>query len=36
MSMPPMANWEYNFTPEENSEEAKTLALLKSNPKFLD
>ena len=36
MSMPPMANWEYNFIPEENSEEAKTLALLKSNPKFLD
>jgi len=35
MSMPPMANWEYNFTPEENSEEAKTLALLKSDPKFL-
>ena len=36
MSMPPMANWEYNFIPEENSEEEKTLALLKSNPKFLD
>ena len=36
MSMPPMANWEYNFIPEENSEETKTLALLKSNPKFLD
>ena len=36
MSMPPIANWEYNFIPEENSEEAKTLALLKSNPKFLD
>ena len=35
MSMPPMANWDYNFTPEENSEEAKTLALLKSDPKFL-
>jgi len=35
MSMPPTANWEYNFTPEENSEEAKTLALLKSDPKFL-
>ena len=28
MSMPPMANWEYNFTPEENSEEDKTLKFL--------
>ena len=28
MSMPPMANWVYNFTPEENSEEDKTLKFL--------
>jgi coproporphyrinogen III oxidase len=28
MSMPPMANWEYNFTPNENSEEDKTLKFL--------
>ena len=29
MSLPPQANWIYNFQPEENSEEGKTLALLK-------
>jgi coproporphyrinogen III oxidase len=29
MSMPPQANWEYNFTPQEGSPEAATLALLK-------
>jgi len=28
MSMPPIANWEYNFTPEENSEEDKTMKFL--------
>lgn len=28
MSMPPMANWEYDFTPEENSEEDKTIKIL--------
>lgn len=28
MSMPPMANWEYDFTPEENSEEDKTMKIL--------
>ena len=28
MSMPPMANWDYNFTPKENSEEDKTLKFL--------
>jgi coproporphyrinogen III oxidase len=28
MSMPPMANWEYNFTPDENSEEDKTMKIL--------
>ena len=36
MSMPPMANWVYDFTPEENSEEAKTLALLSAKSMFLD
>ena len=36
MSLPPMANWEYNFTPEENSEEAKTLDLLSAKSMFLD
>lgn len=29
MSLPPQANWEYNFEPEPNSEEAMTLGLLK-------
>jgi coproporphyrinogen III oxidase len=29
MSLPPQANWVYNYQPTENSEEAKTLALLK-------
>lgn len=29
MSMPPQANWEYNFTPQEGSPEAATLMLLK-------
>jgi coproporphyrinogen III oxidase len=29
MSMPPMAKWEYNVQPNENSEEAKTIELLK-------
>jgi coproporphyrinogen III oxidase len=29
MSMPPMAKWEYNVQPKENSEEAKTIELLK-------
>lgn len=28
MSLPPMASWEYNFTPEVESEESKTQALL--------
>ena len=36
MSMPPIANWEYNFSPEENSEEDKTLKFLKEkNKSFL-
>lgn len=29
MSLPPQANWEYNYLPPEGSEEAKTLTLLK-------
>lgn len=29
MSLPPQANWVYNYKPEENSEEQKTLSLLK-------
>ncbi len=29
MSLPKFVSWEYNFKPEENSEEEKTLALLK-------
>ncbi|MBT1703245.1 oxygen-dependent coproporphyrinogen oxidase [Chryseosolibacter indicus] len=29
MSLPPQANWVYNFSPEANSAEAKTLLLLK-------
>lgn len=29
MSLPPQANWVYNFIPEKNSLEEKTLALLR-------
>lgn len=29
MSLPPVANWEYDYKPEPGSEEAKTLSLLK-------
>ena len=29
MSLPPQANWAYNYVPEKNSEEEKTIALLK-------
>jgi coproporphyrinogen III oxidase len=29
MSLPPLAEWKYNYQPAENSEEAKTVALLK-------
>ena len=28
MSMPPLARWEYNYQPEENSDEAKLAAYL--------
>ncbi len=31
MSLPPVANWAYNHSPTENSEEAKTLSLLKKD-----
>jgi coproporphyrinogen III oxidase len=31
MSMPPMANWEYDFTPKENSDEFNTQKFLKKN-----
>lgn len=31
MSLPPQANWVYNFRPESNSAEEKTLSLLKKN-----
>ena len=29
MSLPPQANWEYDYTPDVGSEEEKTLQLLK-------
>jgi coproporphyrinogen III oxidase len=35
MSMPPQANWKYNFTPSPDSKEAQTLALLKKNINWL-
>src|SRR5262249_37736252 len=31
MSLPKLAGWEYNFIPEKNSEEEKTLSLLKKD-----
>ncbi len=31
MSLPPNANWEYNFSPKENSKEFETLTYLKKN-----
>jgi coproporphyrinogen III oxidase len=31
MSLPKFASWEYNFQPEKNSEEEKTLGLLKKD-----
>ncbi len=31
LSMPPMANWEYNFTPKTGSKEEETLSLLKKD-----
>jgi len=35
MSMPPQANWHYNYQPPETSEEGKTLALLKKGVKWV-
>jgi coproporphyrinogen III oxidase len=35
MSMPPMANWEYNFIPDENSEEDNTMKFLNGKIKSL-
>lgn len=34
MSMPPMANWEYDFTPKENSEENNTQNFLREKNKL--
>jgi len=34
MSLPPQANWMYNFVPEKNSEEEKTLSFLKKGVKW--
>ena len=36
MSLPPMANWEYQYEAEEGSEEAETLKVLKINHKWID
>lgn len=36
MSMPPQANWEYNYRPEENSLEAQTLAFLRKDINWLN
>ena len=35
MSLPPQANWAYNFIPEKNSAEEKTLSLLKKGIEWL-
>lgn len=35
MSMPPRAEWEYNFTPEPDSEEADTLTWLQAIPDWI-
>lgn len=36
MSMPPQANWEYNFTPEKGSPEEASLSLLKKNINWIN
>jgi len=36
MSLPPLAAWNYNFTPEENSPEYETLSLLKKDIKWIN
>jgi coproporphyrinogen III oxidase len=35
MSLPPQANWAYDFQPEEGSEEAKTLSLLRKDVNWI-
>ena len=35
MSLPPQANWEYNFQPEKGSEEEKTLGLLRKGVEWV-
>ena len=35
MSMPPVANWVYNYQPEEGSEEQKTLSFLRAFHEFV-
>lgn len=35
MSLPAVANWEYNYTPDAGSREAETLALLKAIPDWI-
>ncbi|KQS33913.1 oxygen-dependent coproporphyrinogen oxidase [Dyadobacter sp. Leaf189] len=36
MSLPPQANWEYNFTPEAGSREAETLKLLRKGVNWVN
>lgn len=36
MSMPPMANWEYDYNPESGSKEEETLAVLRSKVNWLE
>lgn len=36
MSLPPQANWQYNFQPIEGSKEAKTIELLKKGINWMD
>ena len=35
MSMPPMANWEYNHVPESGTKESETLQILKKDINWL-
>ena len=36
MSMPPVANWSYNYIPKEGSKEAETIAWLKKDIDWLN
>jgi coproporphyrinogen III oxidase len=36
MSMPPVANWVYNYEPVEGSEEQKTLSFLRAFHEFCE